>query len=327
MAAAAYRAGVDLVNERDGMRHNYSRRKGIEGAVIMAPDGAPEWVKGRATLWNQVEAIEKRKDAQLAREVTLALPAELSSNQRQKLVRDFVQKHFVDHGMVADVAFHAPGQEGDQRNHHAHVMLTMRELGPEGFGKKNRDWNRKEVLTGWRKGWEEAANDALEQAQRAERIDCRSLNEQEVDRLPEFHQGPHATAMERKAQAKAEREKIPYQPVTNVGLQNQNVRAQNQFLMKVQRAIEQAQKTIESIEQRAQEVARASVKWWENLRKNIGYTLAEKPASTHELEQKTINFQNCSEEIDEEGRYLPSSRGERYPSTRPGRDRQGFEPY
>lgn len=276
MAAAAYRAGVDLVNERDGMRYNYSRRKGIEGAVIMAPDGAPEWVKERTTLWNHVETIEKRKDAQLAREITLALPAELSSDQRQTLVRNFVQKHFVDHGMVADIAFHSPGREGDQRNHHAHVMLTMREIGPEGFGKKNRDWNRKEVLAGWRKGWEETANDALEQAQRTERIDCRSLKEQGVDRLPEFHLGPHATAMERKAQAKAERENMPYQPVTNLGLQNQNVKKKNQLLLRVQRAIEQAQRAIESIKQRTQEVDRASRAWWQNMGKAVGRSITQK---------------------------------------------------
>lgn len=294
MAAAAYRAGVDLVNERDGMRHNYSRRKGIEGAEIMAPDGAPEWVKERTTLWNHVEAIERRKDAQLAREITLALPAELSSNQRQELVRDFVKKHFVDHGMIADIAFHAPGLEGDQRNHHAHVMLTMREIGPEGFGKKNRDWNRKEVLTSWRKGWEEAANDALEQAHKAERIDCRSLKEQGVDRLPEFHQGPHATAMERKAQAKAERTDVPYQPVTNLGLQNQNVRQKNRILLKAQRFIEQAQKTIERAEQRSRKVAQASLRWWNNVRKEVGKQIIENSMEANVQKKRTLSERNMS---------------------------------
>ena len=111
-------------------------------------------------MWNAVEAIEKRKDAQLAREVQLALPHELPPRDRLELVRGFVQEEFVSKGMIADIALHAPGKEGDTRNHHAHIMLTMREVTEEGFGKKNRDWNNKGLLEHWRERWAEHQNKA-----------------------------------------------------------------------------------------------------------------------------------------------------------------------
>jgi ATP-dependent exoDNAse (exonuclease V) alpha subunit len=183
-AAAAYRAGVEIVDVRTGELHDYTRRSGVDAAFIVAPESAPPWALDRASLWNAVEQAEKRKDAQLAREVQLALPHELTPAQREALVREFVQAQFVDRGMVADVALHAPGK-GDDRNHHAHVMLTMRTLGPDGFGQKARDWNDKALLEGWRVQWEQAANRALERAGVEARIDHRSLVDQGItDRLP-----------------------------------------------------------------------------------------------------------------------------------------------
>jgi hypothetical protein len=89
----------------------------------------------------------------VAREIRVALPAELDHGQRVELVRDFCQRQFVDRGMVADIALHAPGREGDDRNHHAHILLTTREIAAEGFTTKNRDWNAVEVLEGWREAW------------------------------------------------------------------------------------------------------------------------------------------------------------------------------
>lgn len=196
-AAAAYRAGVEIVDVRTGELHDYTRRSGVDAAFIVAPESAPPWALDRASLWNAVEAAEKRKDAQLAREVQLALPHELTPAQREALVREFVQAQFVDRGMVADVALHAPGK-GDDRNHHAHVMLTMRTLGPEGFGGKAREWNDKAVLEGWRVEWEQAANRALERAGIEARIDHRSLIEQGItDRLPVPELSREAYAFER----------------------------------------------------------------------------------------------------------------------------------
>src|SRR5690606_25860243 len=141
---------------------------------IMAPDHAPEWANDRAQLWNAVEKVERRKDAQLCREVLVALPAELDDAERLELVRGFAREQFVERGMVADIAWHEPDREGDQRNYHAHILLTMRDIGADGFGQKNRDWNRRELLQEWREQWQEHANRALERAGRTERIDHRS---------------------------------------------------------------------------------------------------------------------------------------------------------
>lgn len=193
VAAAAYRAGERLVDERTGQVHDYSRRRGIE-SEILAPAQAPAWIQDRERLWNAVEASERRKDSQLAREINIALPLELSREQARELVRGYVQEQFVAQGMVADVAYH-----WDRHNPHVHVMLTLRAIGPDGFGAKVREWNRTEALEGWREAWERHANRALERAGRSERIDHRSLEAQGItDRLPTIHEGPHVRAMARR---------------------------------------------------------------------------------------------------------------------------------
>ena len=195
-AAAAYRAGADIADERTGQRFDYTRRRGVLHSEIMAPADAPAWMRDRAQLWNAVEKAEKRKDAQLARDIELALPHELSHAQRVELVRVFVGAEFVARGMVADVAIHAPSGRGDQRNAHAHIMLTMRALTGEGFGNKERGWNDTERLEGGRASWADHVNATLEQAGHAARVDHRSLEAQGIDRVPQIHKGPVISEME-----------------------------------------------------------------------------------------------------------------------------------
>ena len=161
-AAAAYRSASHIEDHRTGLSFDYRARGGVDHVEILAPAQAPEWAQDRAALWNAVEAAETRKNSQVAREIRVALPAELDHGQRALLVRDFCQRQFVDRGMVADIALHAPGREGDDRNHHAHILLTTREVSAEGFTTKNRDWNAVEVLEGWREAWAQDANLALE---------------------------------------------------------------------------------------------------------------------------------------------------------------------
>ena len=182
-AAAAYRSATHIEDHRTGLSFDYRARSGVDHVEILAPAHAPDWVRDRATLWNAVEAVETRKNSQVAREIRVALPAELDHTQRVELVRDFCQRQFVDRGMVADIALHAPGREGDDRNHHAHILLTTREIGPEGFTTKNRDWNAVEVLEGWREAWAQDANLVLEQSGIMERIDHRSLEAQRSEAL------------------------------------------------------------------------------------------------------------------------------------------------
>ena len=199
VAAAAYRSGEDLTDERTGDRHDYSRRSGVDHAEIIAPDQAPDWVRDRAQLWNAAEAAERRRDSQVAREVMVALPKELEAQKQRGLVREFCRQEFAGQGMVADVAYHGTGSE----NPHAHILLTMRRIEGQGFGKKERAWNGKERLEGWREAWADRTNRALERAGSAERIDHRTLKEQrqealdrgdlgkaaELDREPQVHLG------------------------------------------------------------------------------------------------------------------------------------------
>jgi len=196
VAKAAYNSRERMTDERTGETHDYRRKGGIAFEGIFAPEDAPDWVHDRAELYNEIERAEKRKDAQLLREVEIGLPHELTEEQREGLVKDFVREQFVRKGMVADVAIHEPDREGDERNHHAHILLTMREIGPDGFGDKVREWNGKEQLEEWREAWERTANRYLGRFGHEERIDHRSLEEQGVMRAPTQHQGPDIRQIE-----------------------------------------------------------------------------------------------------------------------------------
>ena len=181
VAAAAYRAGVELTDERRGERYSYKRKRGVAHVEILAPEGAPSWVFDRSALWNAAERSERYCNAQVAREVRIALPSELSHEAQLELVRSFVRDEFVARGMVADVALH---REKDH-NPHVHVMLTMRELGPNGFGAKGTRWNSWALNRHWRQAWEHYANQALAMEGRPERIDHRSYAERGIELTPE----------------------------------------------------------------------------------------------------------------------------------------------
>ena len=191
-AAAAYRSGEQIEDQRTGQVHDYTGKSDIYGNEILLPEGAPERLGDRVTLWNEVERGEKRKDAQLSREVMIALPAELSHWQKQALAREYVQSEFVSEGMIADIGYH----DFDSHNPHAHIMLTMRSVDQEGFGKKKREWNKRPAIAAHRQAWAEHANQALERAGYAERIDHRSLEDQGVEREPQIHLGAKVMEME-----------------------------------------------------------------------------------------------------------------------------------
>ena len=199
VAAAAYRHGGRLVDERTGLVHDYTDKAGVTEVVVLAPANAPEWVHS-AELWQRVEARETRKNSQTAREINIALPVELNPEQRRALMIDYCQSQFVSLGMVADVSFHDDNPE----NPHAHIMLTTRQIGPDGFGQKVRGWNGPEALGLWREQWQAHANTALEGAGLDVRIDHRTLAAQQADALargeeleamelnrgPQVHEGP-----------------------------------------------------------------------------------------------------------------------------------------
>ena len=200
VAAAAYRSADRLHDERLGRSHDFSNKAGVVHSEVMLPEGADEGWKDREQLWNDVEAAELRKDAQLAREIEFAIPRELTQEQGIELARDFVQAEFVGRGMIADLNVHWDIGADGLAKPHAHVMLTMREIrvGEDGsaeFGAKVRDWNRTELLTHWREAWADHVNERLAALDIDARVDHRTLEAQGIDLEPQHKIGPAASRM------------------------------------------------------------------------------------------------------------------------------------
>jgi len=193
VASAAYRSASELHDDRLGRNHDFSNKAGVIHSEVMLPKGAPERLNDRTTLWNEVEAGEKRKDAQLAREVEFSIPREMNEKQGVQLARDFVKKQFVDRGMVADLNVHWDKAKDGTPKPHAHVMMTMRDVGPEGFGKKNRDWNSTELLKDWREAWSAHVNERMAELGLEGRIDHRSYEAQGIGLEPQHKIGPAAS--------------------------------------------------------------------------------------------------------------------------------------
>ncbi|EDY2188508.1 molybdopterin-guanine dinucleotide biosynthesis protein MobA [Salmonella enterica subsp. enterica] len=180
VAKAAYHARTRITDERTGDTYDYSRRTDLYGHVILAPVNAPQYiVKNSTALWNEVERVERQQNGQTARYFDVAIPTELNNDDKKKLVLEYCQKNFVDKGMIADIAFH----DLDSDNPHAHVMLTLKTIGPDGFGKKERSWNDRKMSVLWRESWASMANSYLAAAGSSERIDHRSLQAQHEEAL------------------------------------------------------------------------------------------------------------------------------------------------
>ncbi|WP_298188929.1 Ti-type conjugative transfer relaxase TraA [Novosphingobium sp.] len=196
VAAAAYRGAERLHDDRLDRDHDFTNKDGVVHSEIMLPEGAPEEFGDREKLWNAVEAAEKRKDAQLAREVEVAIPRELSQEQGIELAREFVEAEFVEKGMIADLNVHWDmGADGEAKPH-AHVLLTMREVGEDGFGAKVRDWNKAELVEQWRERWADHVNERLAELDIDTRVDHRSLQAQGIALEPQDKIGPAASRMD-----------------------------------------------------------------------------------------------------------------------------------
>ena len=249
VAAAAYRSGEKLTNEWDGLTHDYTKKGGVVHSEILLPAHAPPAFSDRSTLWNSVELSEKSNNAQLAREVEIALPVELSREEQTRLVREYCSSQFVSKGMIADFNLHDTGGG----NPHAHILLTMRPLDEKGAwlpkskkeyvldenGEKIRlpsgryktrkvdlvDWNDRENAEVWRRAWADLANEFLAQNNRPERIDHRSYERQGIEQIPTVHMGVSATQMEKKG------------IVTERGELNRNIKAANRILREIRRLV------------------------------------------------------------------------------------------
>ena len=201
VAAAAYRSAARLHDERLDRAHDFTNKSGIVHSEVLLPENTPNAWHNCERLWNEVEAFEKRKDAQLAREVEFAIPREMNQAQGIELARDFVQREFVDQGMVADLNVHWDIGADGLAKPHAHVMLTMREIvvgndGEAWFGAKVRDWNRTELVEQWRERWASHVNERLAALDIDARVDHRSLAAQGIDLEPQDKIGPAASRMD-----------------------------------------------------------------------------------------------------------------------------------
>jgi ATP-dependent exoDNAse (exonuclease V) alpha subunit len=203
VGAAAYRAGERLRDERTGRLYNYSHRQDVTHTEIVWPSELAGrqlgWARDRAALWNAAERAESRRNSRVAREYQVALPAELQEPARQELARRFAQEIAERHRVAVDLAIHAPPATGDARNHHAHLLVTTREVGESGLGAKaglDMSYPQRlqrgmhsglEELKALRERWALLANEALRHAGLAVRIDHRSLAAQGIDREPVPH--------------------------------------------------------------------------------------------------------------------------------------------
>lgn len=259
VAAAAYRSGEKLINNYDGITHDYTSKSGIAHTEILLPSHAPPDFQNRSVLWNSVEKIEKSKNSQLAREIELAIPKELPPEQQIRLIREYVKDNFVSVGMCADIAIY----DKNDGNPHAHIMLTMRPLNENGeWGAKSKkeyitdkngeriklkngnfktrkvdtvDWNKQSKAELWRSKWAELANKYLSENEIADRIDHRSFERQGTEQIPTIHLGVAASQMERKG------------ITTERGNINREIKAHNRILAEIKAKIASLKKWLADI--------------------------------------------------------------------------------
>ena len=272
VAAAAYRSGGIITNEYDGVVHDYRRKWGIIDKQIFLPAHVPREYYDRTTLWNAVENIEKAKNAQLAREIEIAIPKEISLLGTYQMVKEFVTENFVSRGMIADCCYHDKGDG----NRHVHILLTVRPINLDGtWGDKQRkeyildrdgnkiydakkrqykcksihttDWNNRDNVELWRTKWEEKCNQYLKLYGSNERVDHRSYERQGLNILPTRHLGPAASQMEKRGVK------------TELGNINRQIKEKNIFIkslaQKITNLTEEAKRIAYEVKEKLKELA------------------------------------------------------------------------
>ena len=213
VAAAAYRLGEKMKDERIGKTFNYSKKSGILDKFFILPNGAKNF-QNTSHFWNEAERSENRKNSVVAREIIINLPYEISDQQRSELVKKFCNEIVANHSVGITAAIHEPCKDGDDRNFHAHILFTTRQITAEGFGKKTREFDDKkqgvEVLKNIRKRYEILQNEALKNAGFNDiKVDCRSFKEQGIfDKQPSKHLGVEVVNLERRKN----KNKLPDEP-------------------------------------------------------------------------------------------------------------------
>jgi len=219
-AAAAYRCGIAITDSRTGLLFDYRRKKGVVHTELVLPANAPFWAADRERLWNEAERAEHRRNSTVAREFVIALPEELPADKRCALAVEFANELVKRHGCAADVAIHSPGRHGDQRNYHAHILLSTRRLMADGFSEKTReldDQKSGEVLR-WRERYASIQNNYLKANGGVKLVDHRSHRDRGITDVPGKHFGHSAMAYERRT-LQSSRKRITYQEEVVVQLE------------------------------------------------------------------------------------------------------------
>lgn len=267
VACAAYRSDERLYDERNQRSFQFKQHEVKPESFILAPSHAPQWVKDREMLWNEVEKVERRWTSQLSREVLIAIPNDLTMEQQTELVKTYVQSQFIEKGMVADVNIH----RDKSHNPHAHIMLTMRPFNEDGTwgekrsftgqldekGKKiyrDNPWDHKDNVQIWRSNYQDLVNKTYERLHLERRFDLRSYEQQGRGELGTVHLGHIAAGMEKVAKKKALNNGVEYQPVTRQGKLNHDIQNANREFREYQQELSSLNSTIIDLEQKKNEM-------------------------------------------------------------------------
>lgn len=346
IAKAAYNARDKLTDERTGEVKDFHRAEGLQFSGIYLPKDAPEWAHDRAQLWNEQERAEKRKDATLAREYEIALPHELTDEQRRYLVQDFVKENFTRKGYAADVSIHAPDKEGDERNYHAHILVTDRRLEKDGFAedkkeRKMKSPERKAELEHLRERWEHHTNRQLERYGHEARIDRRNLEAQGIGREPTQHLGPTATEIEREGkgsergnenreikernQDRAELREIEKELADERERRHQENRAKMHEIAEAQKAEREQRKEAEREQQKKRDESRAAklgatlydradmVSMQRDAMKDLGERTKERPAAMPQAKRDDDRQEQQRREMNDDENKRRQTREEEKP--------------
>ncbi|PZQ96220.1 MAG: molybdopterin-guanine dinucleotide biosynthesis protein MobA [Cereibacter sphaeroides] len=264
LAAAAYRSASVTGCDCESRLHDDTAERGVVATFILAPKGAADLVHDRAALWNAAEARETRSNSVTAREWELALPSEISDAERIEITRAFAAQLVERYGVAADVAIHVPHREGDQRNHHAHILATTRVLSAGGLTDKTRVLDAASTggpeIEAMRGVWAELQNRALERVEVADRVDHRSLEIQRhdalsrgdelaaraLDRPPEVKLGPAVNALERRAARQDAAQGREYIPRTERGAAIHALRMSRQLYAEMRERVDRAREAYDT---------------------------------------------------------------------------------
>lgn len=239
-AAAAYRTADEIHDERTGFTFDYRRRQGVAFTELVVPEEGA-WIADRQTLWNAAEQSEKRGNARVARDVIASFPHQLTPDERERCSREMATWLCKRYRVAVDVAIHHPHRKGDERNWHAHLLITTRRVTANGLGEKTRELD--DVRQGpaevekIREAWAETVNRALERQQLDVRADHRSNRKRGINRIPQPKLGRSVIALEQQG------------IVTDIGEQYRAVAAANENIADLERQQKRIAAEIAALEQ------------------------------------------------------------------------------